>query len=461
MSRARVAGFLLAALVGALVAAPSGATTAATTAAPCARGLVALTFDDGPQASVTLPLLDVLHERKVPATFFVVGERVAAHPGIVRRTAQLGFTVGNHSYRHENLTKLGDAAVARTLRATRRAIVAAGANPSALMRPPYGAIDARVRAEVRRRGLVPVLWTIDPQDWRTGRSAETIADLVVGALRPHAENLVLLHDGVRNSSQTLRAVPRIIRRARALGYCFAPLGPQGRPAVAVPGVSVGDAVASERDPGDTTTVAVPVTLDRPTTRPTAVHVDAVGGDAVAGEDFAALSTRLVFPAGAVRRVVVLRVLGDALDEPVERVRLRLSRPEGLRLVDRTGVVRIRDDDPPPEVRALDADVTEPSTGAVQVPVVVRLSRPSGRPVTLHVATRAGTADRGDFVPLDTELVLRPGRTRASAAVTVLADGQDEPAETLEVRVTRSVHADVTRRTATVTIAPVAVSRRLA
>ena len=75
---------------------------------------------------------------------------------------------------------------------------------------------------------MPVLWTIDPRDW-AGGSAKTIAGRVVSALEPGPDNVVLLHDGVRNSPNTLAAVPRIIRRARDAGYCLARLGPHGHP----------------------------------------------------------------------------------------------------------------------------------------------------------------------------------------------------------------------------------------
>lgn len=449
MADRRLAGFLLAVL---LTAGLAPAASAEDAAAPCSRGLVALTFDDGPKAGVTPALLDVLTERHVPATFFVVGERVAATPAITRRASDLGFTIGNHTYRHENLTRLSDSAIERTLRRTRRAIVAAGAHPSGLMRPPYGSINARVRSVVAGLDLVPVLWTVDPRDW-AGGSAEAIADATTSALRPHARNVVILHDGVANSPNTLVAVPRIIRRARLAGYCFAGLDAHGRPRPPVPHVRIGDAVVTEGAPGQTTTATVAVTLDRPTSRATSVRVVSRGDTATEGKDFARIDRVLRFPAGTVRRTVSVRVLGDALDEPTERLSLLLSAPSGLRVADGTGTVRIRDDDPPPEVRAADAQVTEPATGDVVVPVIIRLSRPSGRQVVLHVATEPGTADALDYVPLDEDVTIPAGAARARVPVTVLADVLDEPTETFGVTITRSSNADVRKATATVTIVP--------
>lgn len=224
------AGVVLVALVSIAVLAglPRPAAGRTDDPADCAQGLLALTFDDGPQQAVTPRLLDVLVDRHAPATFFVLGGHVAALPKITRRASELGFAIGNHTYRHADLTTLPGAAIVRTLRRTRRAIVAADAVPSGLMRPPYGKIDLRVRRVVRSLGLVPVLWTIDPRDW-AGGSAKAIADRVISALEPGPDNVVLLHDGVRNSPSTLAAVPRIIRRARDAGYCLARLGPRGHP----------------------------------------------------------------------------------------------------------------------------------------------------------------------------------------------------------------------------------------
>lgn len=94
------------------------------------------------------------------------------------------------------------------------------------MRPPYGAIDARVRRDVDDLRLVPVLWNVDSNDWRGG-SARQIADSILRQLQRHRDNIVLQHDGVRNSPASVAAVPRVVREARRRGYCFGSLGPRG------------------------------------------------------------------------------------------------------------------------------------------------------------------------------------------------------------------------------------------
>lgn len=208
------------------VTAPAATARTTSSVAPCSAGLVALTFDDGPARGVTADLVDILRTRHVPATFFMVGSRVRTAPGTARIVARAGFTIGNHTWSHPQLTRLGNRAVRHEIRTTARELRNNGIRPSTLMRPPYGAIDARVRADMHDLGLVPVLWDVDSDDWRGG-SARQIARSILRQLRPHRSNIVLQHDGVRNSRASVAAVPLVIRTARHRGYCFARLGPHG------------------------------------------------------------------------------------------------------------------------------------------------------------------------------------------------------------------------------------------
>ncbi len=429
--------------------ATSSVLTATAAVRPCSSGLVALTFDDGPSRSLTPRFLDLLEQRRVPATFFVVGERVRAHPGVVRRAWTRGFVIANHSYGHENLRTLSSAGVRSTLRRTQRAIRDTGARPSNLMRPPYGSIDPRVRALTADVGLVPVLWTADPSNW-DGRTAAGIASSTLAQLRPHAANVVLLHDGVANSASTLKALPRIISGARSRGYCFALLNARGRPTPPVPRVRISDASATEAAGGST--LRATLTLDRPTSRATSVRVTTVGLTA-SSKDYVGLDTRLGFPAGVTRRGVHIRVRDDARDEYVEQLALRLSRARGLTIRDGKALGVIRDDDPPPRVTVVGAEVAEPSVGQVEVPVTLRLSQVSGKPIQVTVTTRPGSANETDFVPLTRRLAFEPGQVAARLTVVVVADDADEGPETFEVSVIEGTNVDVRGATGIVTILP--------
>jgi peptidoglycan/xylan/chitin deacetylase (PgdA/CDA1 family) len=194
----------------------------------CRAGLVALTFDDGPRVGTTAPLVHLLRRLDVPATFFMVGSRVAARPHLARLVARSGFEVANHTWDHGRLTTMADPAVRRELRRTARALRAAGVTPTDLARPPYGAVSPRVRADFRELRLRPVLWTIDSRDWAGGTAAQ-IAARILAAVRPHATNIVLQHDGVDNSPNSVRAVPTVVHTLRKRGYCLAALDRHGHP----------------------------------------------------------------------------------------------------------------------------------------------------------------------------------------------------------------------------------------
>lgn len=443
----RVLTALACALV--LVAGPGG--SAAAEVRPCSNGLVALTFDDGPSTRVTGRLLDVLVERRVPATFFVVGERVAAAPWLVRRAHRSGFVIANHSYRHEMLTRLSDDAIRSTLRATNRLLRDIGVPAPRLMRPPYGLIDRRVRSVVDGLGMKPVLWDVDVRDWEPATPA-AIAARVLRKLRPDRSNVVLLHDGVLRSPTTLRAVPTIVREARQRGYCFAELGPSGRAVPPVPTVRVSDAEAIEPGPDDTALLRFTLRLDRPTSRETSVRVRTVEGSARAGSDYRQLDMRLSFPVGVTERRVAVRVHGDNVDETRERMLLRLTDPRGLRIADREGAGMVRDDDPAPRLRLRDVTVTEPADGSVRALVPLALDRPSSRRISVELATAPVSADTSDYVGSVTTLTIEPGSMRLTMPVDVLADALEEPAETFEVRVRSVSRAQIADGIAVVTIA---------
>lgn len=197
-------------------------------AAPrCRSGYLALTFDDGPSATQTPRLVRILLDRHVPATFFMVGSRVAETPRLTRRVAAAGFAIGNHTWSHALLPRLSDRAVRWQLNRTTRELHLRHVPDSRLMRPPYGALSPRVTRIIRARGLTPVLWTVDSRDW-AGGSARQIADRILGQLRPHRRNVVLQHDGVDNSAASVDAVPLVVRAARRRGYCFTRLDAAGR-----------------------------------------------------------------------------------------------------------------------------------------------------------------------------------------------------------------------------------------
>lgn len=312
-------------------------------ARPCSKGLVALTFDDGPARGTTRRLVGILRERKVPATFFMVGSRVRSAPAAARRVQRAGFAVANHTWTHPMLTRLSDAAIRSEVRRTARELKRHGIRPSPLMRPPYGSIDPRVRGVLRGDGLVPVMWDVDSRDWEGG-SARQIADSILRQLRPHRSNIVLQHDGVRTSRASVAAVSRVIRVARQRGYCFAELGPGGGMKVPVPTVHGTVRSGSETGP---TPARVLITLSTPTSRRVSLRVTGSSGTATAGSDFVAPLLRVAFPVGTTRAWVDVPVLDDADHEPTEDFRVVFDSPFGVVIARRTQIGSITSDDPAP------------------------------------------------------------------------------------------------------------------
>ncbi|HEX7963870.1 MAG TPA: polysaccharide deacetylase family protein, partial [Candidatus Saccharimonadales bacterium] len=131
----------------------------------------ALTFDDGPSASVTPQVLDILARHGVHATFFVIGSRVGGNEALLRRMYQGGHEIGNHSWSHPDFTTLTPQQIQDQIAQAQAAIASAGVPAPTLFRPPYGAVNAVVRSNVP---LSIVRWNVDPKDWDTGNAADII-----------------------------------------------------------------------------------------------------------------------------------------------------------------------------------------------------------------------------------------------------------------------------------------------
>ena len=411
----------------------------------CGSGYVSLTFDDGP-AAPTNRLVRILRRAGVPATFFMVGQRVAATPRVARRVERAGFLIGNHSWAHTDMRTQTSAEVAATLRATDRALRRAGTHPTNLMRPPYGALDDAARTGIRNAGFVPVLWTVDSRDW-TGGTAEQIADRILTGLRRNATNIVLQHDGVGHSPVSVNAVPKVVRRARDRGYCFTALDERGRPGFPTPRASVSVTDTREGEPA-----VARVRLSKPPGRTTSVLLRTRSRSATVGKDVDRIARRVRIRAGRLSTRVRIRVPDDGIDEFAERFEVTIGRPRGLRIGDGSAVSRLADDDPPPVVRGVDLAVTEPVSDPTPVTVRFQLSRPSGKPIGVVLATRHGTADGTDYVATRVRRELAPGGTVLLVDVTVLPDHAEEAEETFRVEVVRARRVRV-GRAATVTIQP--------
>jgi peptidoglycan/xylan/chitin deacetylase (PgdA/CDA1 family) len=176
---------------------------------------VAMTFDDGPHPRNTPRLLDMLRQRNIKATFYVIGQSVELYPEITRRIVVEGHEIGNHTWTHSNLTKLSDSAVRSEMTRTRSIIHnVTGVEPHT-MRPPYGALLNRQREMIYEEfGYPTILWSVDPRDWqRPG------PDVVTSRILSQTNNgaIILAHD---LHAPTVDAMPGTLDGLLAKGYRF-------------------------------------------------------------------------------------------------------------------------------------------------------------------------------------------------------------------------------------------------
>lgn len=172
---------------------------------------VALTFDDGPRSDTTGRLLDGLRARGASATFFLVGEQIAANRALVERMQAEGHQVGNHSWSHAKLQGASRAAVEAEIGRTDAAIRAILGEGSYWVRPPYGLLDDSQRAWFS----VPLVhWSVDPEDWKLRNTARDAAAVLADT---GPGDIILMHDAVPAS---VDAALQVVDTLQAQGYTF-------------------------------------------------------------------------------------------------------------------------------------------------------------------------------------------------------------------------------------------------
>lgn len=179
---------------------------------------IAITFDDGPDLKYTPRILDILQEKDVKATFFVVGIQVNKYPDVLKRIEAEGHLIGNHSYNHPNLTKLSSDELTEEIQSTDDKIFAALGHVPTIVRPPYGSVNDEVRQQLQDMGKEVVLWNIDPRDW-DGSTVEDMFENIMSNARDGGN--ILLHSfGGKHIENTVTLLPLIIDELRAQGYSF-------------------------------------------------------------------------------------------------------------------------------------------------------------------------------------------------------------------------------------------------
>lgn len=191
-------------------------------------GQVAITFDDGPDASWTPKILDILKEKRVKAAFFMVGSKMESNPDLVRRMVDEGHEVGTHTYTHPNLAEISNERARLELNASQRLLEKITGRSSLLFRPPYNA-DSRPADEsgiipiqiAQGLGYLTVGHSIDPKDWQKPGVEELVERVKAGRV---FGRVILLHDAGGDRRQTVEALPAIIDYLATRGDRIVPLG---------------------------------------------------------------------------------------------------------------------------------------------------------------------------------------------------------------------------------------------
>ncbi|MGO8967355.1 polysaccharide deacetylase family protein [Mycobacterium sp.] len=173
---------------------------------------VALTFDDGP-TPYTDRLLGILTANNAKATFFEIGNKVAANPAGAKRVVEAGMEIGNHTWEHPNMTTLPPADVPGQLSRANDAIAAATGVTPKLWRPPGGLTDPAVNEQAAKAGLAGILWDVIPYDWINDSNTSASKYMLITQIKPGS--VVLFHD---TYSSTVDLVYQFIPVLKANNY---------------------------------------------------------------------------------------------------------------------------------------------------------------------------------------------------------------------------------------------------
>ena len=178
---------------------------------PKPKGIIALTFDDGPNGKYTPALLEGLKERGVHATFFLMGKNIEGKEELVRQIQADGHLIGNHTYDHVELDKISEEAAKEEIIATNQEIYEITGIYPEWIRPPYGAWRKNLDFYVT---MFPVLWDIDTLDWKS-KNVESVLQIVKSQVEDGS--IILMHDAYQSSVEAALQIVDILQEE---GYEF-------------------------------------------------------------------------------------------------------------------------------------------------------------------------------------------------------------------------------------------------
>ncbi|MGO4546477.1 polysaccharide deacetylase family protein [Paenibacillus sp. 2TAB23] len=181
---------------------------------------IALTFDDGPYPATTERILDLLKKYNAKATFFVLGNKVERYPETIKREIAEGHEVANHTFNHVYFERsVSQATMKEEILKTENALVSLTGKKSQLFRPPGGFYNERSIEMAKSLGYTTIMWSWhqDTNDWQSPG-----VNKIVNKVLNHARNgdIVLLHDYIPGSTQTVMALDKILDELTKRGYVF-------------------------------------------------------------------------------------------------------------------------------------------------------------------------------------------------------------------------------------------------
>ena len=176
---------------------------------------VILTFDDGPHATETLKVLDILDKTQVKALFFMIGRNVAAYPEIAKEVVKRGHQVGIHSQNHSGVFGfLMGRALENEIIQCQQEIESVTGVKTLFFRPPFGVTNPNIASITKRLGLQTIGWNVRSYDTTT-KSSEVLVKRVVSGVK--SNSIILLHDRL---TQTTEALPEIIKKVNGMQFAF-------------------------------------------------------------------------------------------------------------------------------------------------------------------------------------------------------------------------------------------------
>jgi peptidoglycan/xylan/chitin deacetylase (PgdA/CDA1 family) len=175
-----------------------------------AKGVVAFTFDDGPNPETTPQVIDALENYDIPATFFIVTQRIVGKHGeksreILHRELDAGFMVGSHSVSHSNLKNASADKLTKEIDASLKTLAIEANRPIGMFRPPYGSISPSGRVRLKKLGLTEVQWSIDTLDWKA-HNPDRLRKKVISMIKQDGGGVVLMHDVKPITAQIIAGV---------------------------------------------------------------------------------------------------------------------------------------------------------------------------------------------------------------------------------------------------------------